>query len=140
MLCTVASKTNINGFWHMHLNHSCPVSLARNILILKVISSDCFNVENVKDLSYLWDLWYNFQWPKSTLDRFTADIKELLEMFQRNLHSEFCFSMEGYQVEELLSIWKGWLLALTKSLTQSLKSEKILKERWVYYKFFFQLL
>lgn len=118
----------------MHLNHSCPVSLARNILISKVISADCFNAENGKDLSYVWDLWYNLQWPKSTLDRFKADIKELLEMFKSSLHIEFCYMLKNNQLDELLSIWKGWLLALTNGLTQSSHSEKILKERLLCYK------
>ena len=64
VLTTIASNSVCDGHMTMHLNHSCPLTFARTILILKVISANEFNV--VEDISYLWDLWYNVVWPKST--------------------------------------------------------------------------
>ena len=53
----------------MHLNYSCPLTVARNVLIVKVISAHDFNVNKVDDFSYLWpkpgaagcgDLWIQY--------------------------------------------------------------------------------
>jgi hypothetical protein len=125
VLTTIASKTNCDGYLTIHLNHSCPLTFARNVLIVKVISSKDFNVNEDKDMSYLWDLWYNAVWPKSTVDRFVTDVKELVE---RGL-PDLGFAIETKQFDELKNVWKGWLVFLDRSLIHSSQTEKILKER-----------
>ena len=122
-LTTIASKTNYDGHLDVHLNYSCPLTFARTILILKVISANEFNV--VEDISYLWDLWYNVVWPKSTLDRFVMDIKELV---YRGPPAN-CSIIKSDQLGELKDIWTGWLTSLDKHLTEPSQIEKVLKER-----------
>lgn len=124
MLQTIASKSSNDGSLNIHLNHSCPFSLARNVLILKVISATNFNVNCAKDLKYLWDLWYNVEWPKTTLDRFSKDVKELIEIGLPEHNLDF----DRKQLEDLKDMWKNWLSSLTK-LTKSSEIEKVLKNR-----------
>ena len=126
-LTTIASKTNYDGpiMMDVHLKYSCPLTFARNVLIVKVISTDDFNVNEVDDLSYLWDLWYNVVWPKSTLDRFVMDVKELLD---RGLPNNWFF-IKSDQLDELKDVWKGWLLSLDKKLIDSSQIEKVVKVR-----------
>ena len=49
----------------IHLSHNsdnASVAIAKNILITHLISSDGFDPKNKVDLSYIWDVWYSFQW------------------------------------------------------------------------------
>ena len=48
VLTTIASHSVCDGHMTMHLNHSCPLTFARNVLILKVISANEFNVVTLK--------------------------------------------------------------------------------------------
>ena len=126
VLQTIGVKTIKDQHLCIHLNHSCSLSLARNVLILKVISALDFNVHTPEDLNYLWDLWYNFEWPKSTLKRFTIDVKNLIE---RGL-PEYCGSLKCHQVDELQEIFSGWLSSLTSGkLTELPQMKRLLKER-----------
>lgn len=124
VLLTIASKTTNNGTLNIHLNHSCPYSLARNALILKVISSPNFNVNCSEDLKYLWDLWYNLEWPQTTFDRFEKDVNELIKtgLPEHNLECD------SNQLKDLKDMWRKWLSSLTK-LTKSPEIEKVLKSR-----------
>jgi hypothetical protein len=134
VLQTIASKTSKNGPLNIHLNHSCPFSLARNVLILKVISATNFNANCAEDFRYLWDIWYNVEWPKKTLDRFCKDVKELIDMGLPEHNLDF----DSHQLKDLKDVWGNWLLSLTK-LTKSSEMEKVLRNRWVYLKFFFNM-
>ena len=125
VLTTIASHSVCDGHMTMHLNHSCPLPFARNVLILKVISADDFNVNEVDDLSYLWDLWYNVVWPKSTLDRFVKDVKELVD---RGLPAN-CSIIKSDQLGELKDIWAEWLLSAGKQLIEASQIEKVVNER-----------
>jgi len=125
-LTTIASKTNYDGHLDVHLNYSCPLTFARNVLIVKVISANDFNVNKVDNLSYLWDMWYNAVWPKSTLDRFVMDIKELV---YRGPPAN-CSIIKSDQLGELKDIWTDWLLSVGKQLIEASQIEKVLKERY----------
>ena len=70
-----ASTTSHLKHLHIHLNDNNPLVLARNILILKVISDEKFDPDNTDDLASLWDLWYNLEWPESTEKRFMKAVK-----------------------------------------------------------------
>ena len=126
-LTTIASKTNYDGpiMMDVHLKYSCPLTFARNVLIVKVISTDDFNVNEVDDLSYLWDLWYNVVWPKSTFDRFVKDVKELVD---RGLPAN-CSIIKSDQLGELKDIWTEWLLSAGKQLIEASQIEKVVNER-----------
>ena len=70
-----ASTTNHLKNLHIHLNDKNSVVLARNILILKVISDEDFDTAKDDDIAFLWDLWYNLEWPESTEKRFMKAVK-----------------------------------------------------------------
>ena len=124
VLQTISSKTSKNGSLNIHLNHSCPFSLARNVLILKVISTTNFNANCAEDFRYLWDIWYNVEWPTKTLDRFSKDVKELIDMGLPEHNLDF----DSHQLNDLKDVWRNWLLSLTK-LTKSSEMEKVLRNR-----------
>ena len=130
MLQTIISKSNDDDTsLIIHLNHSCGVVLARNLLILKVISATGFNVHSQEDVNYLWDLWYNLQWSKSTLERFIEDVKSLIE---NGLPEEHCYSLDSSQLQDMKDIFQDWLSSSTGSrLTESSQIENILKQRQV---------
>jgi hypothetical protein len=72
------NRKNLNSI-HLHLNDLNPSIVARNILILKIISAPDFDTNNKEDIAFLWDLWYNAEWPISTRDRFKLVLKKLLD-------------------------------------------------------------
>ncbi len=112
---------------NIHLNHSCPVSLARNVLILKVISATDFNTDCPEDLTYLWDLWYNLEWPKSTLERFIDDVKSLIN---NELSEDISFAPDSYKFDEMQGILQDWLSSATENrVTESSRRKKILMDR-----------
>ncbi len=126
VLFTIASEVNSGvDLLTIHLNHPCPLSLARNALILKVISAPNFNVDDAIDLNYLWDVWYNFEWPQTTLDRFVEDVECLVaEGFPENSSS-----LDINQLNSLKDIWSSWLMSLRETLTQPIQMEKVSKNR-----------
>ena len=128
MLKTIASKNREDDrLLSIYLNHPCPVNFARNVLILKVISATGFNANNAADLSYLWDLWYNAEWPETTLGRFKKDVEELIEKGLPE-NCVICFAPDSTQLLKLKNIWSSWLSSLA-SLTKPSQIRKILKER-----------
>ena len=50
----------------IHISDSTDIITARNYLITQVIFSGSFDSESLTDCQYLWDLWYGFQWNKTT--------------------------------------------------------------------------
>jgi hypothetical protein len=104
--------------------------MARNLLILKVISARDFDTENKEDISFLWDIWYNVGWPESTHKRFKLVLKELLN----NSLPENAAIPKSSDLQSLKTVWSAW-----NSLSSKTKSEsefflkKILKERYFKY-------
>ena len=108
---------------NVHLNHHCLLSFARNVLILEIISSHDF--DNSEDVDYLWDLWYNFEWPKSTLQRFEKDLKRLIN---RGLPNN-CFAFQSSQVDDLKEIFLSWQTSLANKLTIPVEMKTFRNER-----------
>ena len=110
----------------IHLNDVNPSVVARNILILKIISADGFDIQNEEDRSFLWDLWYNAEWPESTRKRFESFLKELLD---NNLPDNVVIPKSSY-LRTLKTVWSTWISITAKSKSESdLFMKKIQKER-----------
>ena len=90
----------------IHINDGSLPVIARNILVLKIVSSNKFSPENVRDMEYLWDIWYNRSWLDSTLKRFVEDIKSLLD---QPLPDEIIISNNSSHLFALKEIWTWWL-------------------------------
>ncbi|XP_059350471.1 uncharacterized protein LOC132087705 [Daphnia carinata] len=102
---------------HYHITGTCLTNIARNVLMVKIISSPEFDPVKNEDLEYIWEVWYGVYWssPEMSL-RFKTDIKDLLN---GNLPA----NMEvhpGKCLQSLKWVWKEWLL-----LVDSKKSDNI---------------
>ena len=128
-LKTVSS--GIAKHFQLHLNHFSPTVLARNILILKIITSQEFATKNKEDVAFLWDVWFNVDWPEQTQKRFKLVLKELMD---NNLPENVTIAKDS-QLEKLKAVWLSWWLAvcLNDLKIQSEKEmllEKIHKKRY----------
>ena len=103
----------------IHINDANLQVISRNILILKIISSQDFNPVNEDDLSYIWDIWYNATWPESTCKRFLEDVQSLLN----NPSSENTVIDNSYQ-ETLRNVWAEWLTVLKTSSVEDVLSDR----------------
>ena len=119
-----ASTTSHLKHLHIHLNDNNPLVLARNILILKVISDEKFDPDNTDDLASLWDLWYNLEWPESTEKRFTKAVRELLD---GKLPENVVIPNRSH-LELLVKVWCGWISLFSKTHCKRF-IESIQKER-----------
>ena len=90
----------------IHINDNSLPAIARNMLILKVVTSQEFRTEREEDMDYIWNLWYNTTWPESTCQRFIKDVKELLD----NPLPDHLGIPESSQLEGLQQVWKQWLI------------------------------
>lgn len=121
---------SVNQDWVLgvHLNSTSLLCLARNILMLKVISSAEFNAEDSTDLNYLWDLWYNAAWSKSTVDRFLVDVQELIDIIMTKHDFN---TLEAKKKIELKEIFQGWITFLQgKTNSQQSKLRYTLSVRY----------
>ena len=124
-LKTAGNGKNIANL-DIHLNDSNSSVVARNILILKIISADGFDIQNEEDISFLWDIWYNAEWPEATRKRFESVVKELLD---NNLPDNIVIPKSNY-LRTLKTVWSKWITITSKSKSESnLFMKKILKER-----------
>ena len=124
-LKTAGNRKNIENL-DIHLNDVNPSVVARNILILKIISADDFDIQNEEDISFLWDIWYNAEWPESTRKRFESVLKELLD---NNLPDNVVIPKSSY-LRTLKTVWSAWISIIAKSNSESeLFMKKIKKER-----------
>jgi hypothetical protein len=119
------NRKNLNSI-HLHLNDLNPSIVARNILILKIISAPDFDTNNKEDIAFLWDLWYNAEWPISTRDRFKLVLKKLLD---NELPDNVVIHKSNYLIT-LKTIWATWSSTSSKTKSESdLFMEKIQRER-----------
>ena len=100
---------------HFHLNDNNPSILARNIMIMKVLSAQDFNPNKEEDFSFLWDIWYNAEWPEVTKKRFLAVLNDLLE----EKLPENVFIPNSNHFESLKKIWKVWHTICSKTQSDS---------------------
>ena len=122
-----AVGTNQNQYLHIHINDSSLLNIARNIRIVKIISSSAFDPNIAADLDYLWNLWYDATWPESTLKRFMQDTKDLLS--QPLPHNIFLPESSIY-LEKLRTIWTEWL-----AMVLNISVEDVLADRYKTRKF-----
>ena len=95
----------------IHLNDLNPLVVARNITISKIISAPDFNPEDDDDLAFLWDFWYNLEWPEVTRKRFEGVLKDLLnDSFPENVSVP-----KTSQSEMLKKVWSAWLSVSSKT-------------------------
>ncbi len=112
--------------WEIHLNDFSPTVVARNIVILKIVSTFDFNPEGKEDFAFLWDIWYNLEWSEITRKRFQQILKDLLN---GSLPINVSFSKTS-QFEMLKEVWSTWLLISSESGSKaSLFMKKIDDER-----------
>ncbi len=90
---------------NIHINDASLSVIARNILILKIISSSQFDPNDDDDMDYVWDIWYNATFTHSTTKRFTKDVRSLLD---DPLPTNSIIPKSSY-LEELKAIWIEWL-------------------------------
>jgi hypothetical protein len=110
----------------IHLNDLNPSVVARNITILKIISAPDFNPEDDEDFAFLWDVWYNLEWPEVTHKRFRGVLKDLLN----DLYPENVSVPKTSQAEMLKKVWSAWLSVLSKTESEArVLMEKVGLER-----------
>ena len=90
----------------IHLNDVSSLCMARNALLLKVCSAPEFDPNDPNDLNYLWNIWYNAEWPESTRQRFIKDAKEIVT---DNISSSICISNEKGRnsLKEICNRWSS---------------------------------
>jgi hypothetical protein len=104
--------------------------MARNVLILKIISADDFDIEDKEHVSFLWDIWYNAEWPETTQKRFQLILNELLK---NNLPENAAFPKSTY-LKSLKTVWSAWKSISSKTKSESkIFMEKISEERYFKY-------
>lgn len=85
-----------------------------------------FNPDKKEDLSFLWDVWYNAEWPEVTKKRFLVVLKDI---FDGRL-PENVFVPDGSQLESLKEVWSSWLALCSKEEAElTSMMQKIKKER-----------
>ena len=111
---------------HIHLNDYDESVVARNVMLLSIISSPEFNPEDENDFAFLWDLWYNSEWPEMTQKRFQTVLKDLLD----GKLPENIIVAKSKHMQIVKETWRSWQATSSKSLTDSaLLMKKISKER-----------
>ena len=112
LLATTAE--NIQKF-QIHLNDMNPSIVARNIVMLKIISARDFNTEKDEDLNFLWDIWYNATWPEITRKRFLGVLKDLMnEKLPQNV-----IIPEGSHLQSVKKIWSAWRKSISENHFES---------------------
>ena len=129
MLHTTAAIHSKNGL-HLdfHLNDINPSVVARNILLLQIMSAQDFSADCEEDIAFLWDLWYNAQWPESSRRRFKIALKKLMDgIYMLPKRISIC----GSSLESLQKVWNAWYTLCSQSESQShLLMKKINSERY----------
>ena len=112
---------------HIHLNDALPAILARNIVVLKIISAQDFNPYDIDDFAFIWDVWYNAEWSEITQKRFLLVLNDLLnETLPQNIHIP-----KASHLEKLKKVWSSWHSTASKDrLKAELLMKKIQKERY----------
>ena len=112
---------------HIHLNDYNASVVARNVMILNILSAPGFNPENDKDFAFLWDLWYNSEWPDTTRNRFNGVVKDLLDGRLR----ENIIIAKSSHLHILRTVWSSWQVTTSKPQPESdLLMKRIKKERY----------
>lgn len=96
--------------------------------MLKIVSSPAFNQDNEEDFAFLWDVWYNAEWPQSTKTRFQSILSDLLT--QDSPLPENVTVPHNTHLQSLKEVWAAWNSICLKTSNQSKQLvKKIRKER-----------
>lgn len=101
---TTVSQSMNSRMLHYHITHTCITNIARNILLIKIISSTEFDPVKNEDLDYIWEVWYGVYW-STPVTRFKDDVKELV---MGNL-PENVKVPPGKCLQSLKSVWREWI-------------------------------
>ena len=123
-----ASGIKNNQYLHIHINDENLVIIAREILIVKIISSPEFDPSKDSDINYVWHLWYDATWPEATLKRFIKDTKDLLN---QSLPYNIFIPESSIHLGRLRDVWTKWL-----SIVQTISVSEVLADR---YNIFYQI-
>ena len=101
--------------------------MARNIVMLKILSASDFNPDDQEDLSFLWDVWYNAEWPEITRKRFKEALKQLLD----GSMPENVVMTNSNQLQSLREVWTSWYSSIATNDHSELElfMKKIRNER-----------
>jgi hypothetical protein len=89
--------------------------VARNIMILKILSAQDFDPNKEEDFSFLWDVWYNTEWPEITRKRFLIVLNDLLdEKLPENVTVP-----DPNHYKSLKKIWKVWYTISSRNQSES---------------------
>jgi hypothetical protein len=87
------------------------------------VSAHDFNPDNNEDFGFLWDVWYNIDWPDETGKRFLSVVKELMN---EKLPDSVSISNNSH-LEKFKSLWTTWHFVSSKNKTDS---ESLLRKVW----------
>ena len=119
-LTTAIGTSNPNQYLHIHINDENLLIIARNILIIKIISSAKFDPSKEADLKYVWNLWYDATWSETTLKRFIEDTKDLLSQpLPHNI-----FIPESIALKRLKAVWTEWLSIVKKTSVDDVLADR----------------
>lgn len=100
--------------------------MARNVLVLKIISANDFNPYDIADLSFIWDVWYNAEWSEITQKKFLLVLNDLLD---ENLPQNVLIP-EACHLQKMKNVWSSWHTTASKDQSESeLLMKNIQKER-----------
>ena len=109
---------------HIHLNDNHSSVIARNILILHIITASDFNPNDQNDLEYVWNVWYSTQWDASTVKRFSKDVLQLLvHQWKSDI-----LVVRDLDLVDLDKVWKYWFT--TFSSMKASTCSQILSQRY----------
>ena len=75
-------------------------------------------------MAFLWNVWYNVEWPESTRAKFQHILKDLLDEKMPNVHVH-----ESSQLQSLKKVWEMWYSISADTKPDSKLLKKTLEER-----------
>lgn len=122
--------------YQFNINESHVENVARNILILKIISSPNFDPSVARDMEYLWSVWYDVCWSGSVTRRFQKDVQQFIT---EKLPGNIKFLRGKSCLDSIKKVWKDWASIVNSFFMDSSKAEEIFHERLKYslYEFYF---
>ena len=117
----------MQGNLQIYLNDYNASVVARNVMLLSIVSAPEFNPDDDNDFAFLWDLWYNSEWPETTKKRFQIVLKDLLD----GKLPENIVIAKSKHVQILRDTWSSWQGTTSKSCKDSaLFMNKVGKDRY----------
>ncbi len=110
----------LNQNLNLHLNDASLPVIARNVLLVKIISSPEFEPNNDDNMGYVWDIWYNATFSRSTAKRFAEDVRSLID---NPLPTNVIIPKSNY-LGELKAIWTDWLAKIKSSSVVHVLAER----------------